>query len=256
MQTGERPQQALALSVRALVRASAGREDEARADARSALALAGDAGMAAARLHATWALGLLELSREQPVEVVRLLAPERERLLAGGVGEPGAMRFVADEVEALIALGRPEEAQAVLGWLDERARDLRRASALAAAARCRGLLAATRGDSRAAFAAFEQALAAHADAGDAFERARTLLCLGAAQRRGRHKRAARETLEAARALFEGLGAALWSERAERGARAHWWSRAGHRRAHAVGAPDRRAREQRVGPTSRSLPRCS
>jgi DNA-binding CsgD family transcriptional regulator len=212
LQTGERPQQALALSVRALVEASAGRESEARADARSALALAGDAGMAAARLHATWALGLLELSLERPAEVVELLGPERERLLAGGVGEPGSMRFVADEVEALIALGRPEEAQAVLGWLEERAAALHRASALAAAARCRGLLAAARGDGVAALAAFEHSLAAHAGTGDAFERTRTLLCLGAAQRRARHKRAARETLEAARELFERLGAALWSER--------------------------------------------
>jgi DNA-binding CsgD family transcriptional regulator len=123
------------------------------------------------------------------------------------------MRFVADEVEALIALGKLEEAQAVLAWLEDRARDLRRASALAAAARCRGLLAAARRDGDAALAAFEQALAAHAGAGDAFERARTLLSLGAAQRRGKHKRAARESLDAARELFEGLGAALWSARA-------------------------------------------
>jgi DNA-binding CsgD family transcriptional regulator len=213
LQTGERPQQALALSVRALVRASEGREAEARADAGHAMALAGNAGMAAARLHATWALGLLELSLERPAQVVGLLAPERERLLAGGVGEPGSMRFVPDEVEALIALGRPEEAEAVLGWLEEHARDLRRASALAAAARCRGLLAAAHGDAPAALAAFEQALAEEGPDPSAFERARTLLCLGAAQRRGRHKRAARETLEAARERFDDLGAARWSQRA-------------------------------------------
>ena len=42
MQTGQRPQQAYSLSVRALVRASLGREDEARADASHALTLAGE----------------------------------------------------------------------------------------------------------------------------------------------------------------------------------------------------------------------
>src|SRR5262249_53507336 len=43
--------------------------------------------------------------------------------------------------------------------------------------------------------------------------ARTLLALGAVQRRARRKQLARSTLERARALFDDLGARLWSERA-------------------------------------------
>ena len=46
-----------------------------------------------------------------------------------------------------------------------------------------------------------------------FERARTLLGLGAAQRRSKQKARARATLEQALAEFEQLGAALWAAQA-------------------------------------------
>ena len=46
-----------------------------------------------------------------------------------------------------------------------------------------------------------------------FERARTLLVLGLTQRRAKQKRPARESLEAALAVFEELGARLWAEKA-------------------------------------------
>ena len=50
-------------------------------------------------------------------------------------------------------------------------------------------------------------------AGSPFELARTLLALGTVQRRARHKRAARESLQRAADIFEGLGARLWLEKA-------------------------------------------
>jgi DNA-binding CsgD family transcriptional regulator len=212
MQTGQRPQQAYSLSVRALVRASLGREDEARVDAADALTLAGERAMGAARIHGTWALGVLELSLDRPAATVDLLAPLRERLLRGGVAEPGSMRFVPDEIEALVVLGRLDEAEAILGWLEERARALDRASALAAAARCRGLVADARGGKPVAINWFEQALEWEERARIPFDRARTLLLLGAARRRAKQKAAAREALGYARTLFEDLGAALWAEK--------------------------------------------
>ena len=46
-----------------------------------------------------------------------------------------------------------------------------------------------------------------------FERARTLLALGTIQRRDRKKRAARQSLERALAVFDQLGASLWSHKA-------------------------------------------
>ncbi len=213
LQTAQRPQQAWALSLQALVRASLGREAEARADAAEALTLTGERGMGVARIHAVWALGLLELALDRPEETARVLAPQRERLLAAGIGEPGTIRFVPDEIEALIALGRLDEAEEVLGWLEERGRALDRASALAAAGRCRGLLWASRGDADAAIAEFENALREHDRVTIPFERGRTLLALGATERRAKRKRAARESLGEALAAFENLGAALWAEKA-------------------------------------------
>jgi DNA-binding CsgD family transcriptional regulator len=46
-----------------------------------------------------------------------------------------------------------------------------------------------------------------------FELGRTLLAQGQLRRRAKQKRAARESLQEARQIFEGLGAALWAERA-------------------------------------------
>jgi DNA-binding CsgD family transcriptional regulator/tetratricopeptide (TPR) repeat protein len=213
LQTGQRPMHAYSLATRALVRASLGLEAEARADARQALDFAAERGMAAARIHSVWALGVLELSLDRPAEAAQLLAPERERLLAAEVGEPGTIRFVSDEIEALAALGRADEARAPLEWLEERGSALDRPSALVAAARCRGLLAAAGGGGDAALAAFERALGEHARVANPFERARTLLALGATQRRLKKKAAARGTIGEALAVFETLGAALWAAKA-------------------------------------------
>jgi DNA-binding CsgD family transcriptional regulator len=213
LQTAQRPQQSWALSIRALVRASVGRVDEAQADAEEALTLAGERGMGVARIHAVWALGLLELSRGRPEETARLLAPVRERVLAAGVGEPGTLRFVPDEIEALVALGRLDEAEALLAWLEERGRALDRASALGAAARCRGLLALARRDTTRALASFDEALRQHERVRIPFDRARTLLAQGIALRHARRRRDARSTLEDALAAFASLGAVLWEEKA-------------------------------------------
>ena len=46
-----------------------------------------------------------------------------------------------------------------------------------------------------------------------FERARTLLALGATQRRNKQKAAARAALEEAQAIFEALPAPIWADRA-------------------------------------------
>ena len=45
------------------------------------------------------------------------------------------------------------------------------------------------------------------------ERGRTLLCLGMVRRQAQQKKAAREALEQALAIFEELGARLWAEKA-------------------------------------------
>ena len=76
-------------------------------------------------------------------------------------------------------------------------------------------MAAATGELEAAAAAFQHALIQHDRVPMPFERARTLLSLGSAQRRAKQKRAARESLQEALTTFEQLGAALWAERARK-----------------------------------------
>ena len=131
---------------------------------------------------------------------------------SAGVGEPGSIRFVTDDVEALVALGELEHARSILGRHEERARRLRRRSALAACARCRGLLAGAEGDFDGALASFGTALESYSVLSPPLERARTLLALGSVQRRAKQRAAARHSLDQALTTFDRLGARLWTER--------------------------------------------
>ena len=85
--------------------------------------------------------------------------------------------------------------------------------------RCRSLLAGClcsceRRRLPAPSTAFERALGdARVLSASRFERGRTLLCLGVGRRQAQQKRAAREALERALAIFEQLGARLWAEKA-------------------------------------------
>jgi DNA-binding CsgD family transcriptional regulator len=213
LQTGQPAQQALALASRALVAAGRGDEDRGRSDAESALVLSAEHDAMVATITGTWALGVLDLSLGKADEAHRRLAPLVERLEAAGVEEPGSMRFVTDEIEALILLGELDGAAALLDRTVNRARKLDRASVLAACARCEGLLAAAKRGIEAAEDALRGALREHARMTIPFDRARTLVALGSLLRRMGRKRDARATLEEAHAEFEQLGAVLWAEAA-------------------------------------------
>jgi DNA-binding CsgD family transcriptional regulator len=104
----------------------------------------------------------------------------------------------------------------VLDFVEEHARRLDRAWALACCARGRALLANARGDEAAAEAAFAVAYEQHARRPQqlpTYELARTQLAHGAILRRQQQKRRAREALERALAIFERLGAQVYEERA-------------------------------------------
>ena len=90
----------------------------------------------------------------------------------------------------------------LLEWYEGNARRLERASALANCMRCRGLLAAQAGAVDEAMAHYEEALTFHRQVELPLDRGRTLLALGAAQRRAKRRREARATLEEALAVFE------------------------------------------------------
>ena len=213
LQTSQEPQRLFALGVRALVRSAEGDVEGARTDAHAVIDRAQEQGVMNAKILGVSALGLLELGLGQLEAAYRLLAPLDEQLERGGVREPGSARFLTDEIEALIGLDRVGEAEAALERVEGRAKTLDRASVLAACLRCRGLLAAARGDLEGAFASLEQAVREHDRVPFPFDRARTLLVLGSVRRRSRMKRLARDTLEEAREVFEDLGAQSWAEQA-------------------------------------------
>jgi DNA-binding CsgD family transcriptional regulator len=118
-----------------------------------------------------------------------------------------------DAIEAAIAVGELETAGPLLDRLERQARALAEPWPLAVAARSRGLLAATTGDFEASFEAFACALAEHERVPMPFERARTLLALGAAQRRERRLAAARASLQQALQIFQEVGTPVWAEKA-------------------------------------------
>jgi DNA-binding CsgD family transcriptional regulator len=121
--------------------------------------------------------------------------------------------WIADHAEALLELGRLDDAVQVLDLWEADARRLGREWVLADVTRCRGLVAAAQGAIDDAASLLEEAVASHDEVHNAFGRARALLALGVVRRRQRQKRAARDSIEAALAGFEELGAATWVERA-------------------------------------------
>jgi DNA-binding CsgD family transcriptional regulator len=128
-------------------------------------------------------------------------------------GEPHFRDWRGDYIEALLELGRLDEALAVLDDWEHAAKRVGRARVLAHAARCRGLAAAARNEIDEALRTLEEAVVKHEAAGDEFGRARALLALGVVRRRARQKRPAREAIEESLAGFEALGAAGWAEKA-------------------------------------------
>jgi DNA-binding CsgD family transcriptional regulator len=163
-------------------------------------------------------LGFVALQSGEPHTAVEWFEEAAETTARYGWGDPSKRWWVADHVEALLELGRVDDAGRILGAWEGDARRLERDWMLAHATRCRGLVAAASGAVDEAASILEQAIEQHERVGDRFGRARALLALGAVRRRERQKRAARDAIDAALAEFEELGAASWIEkaRAERG----------------------------------------
>ena len=205
------------LSYLAWLAAVEGRESEAREGVARADDLA-QRGLGWAwlrgRLQAT--LGLLELGLARPQAAIEKLVPVADLAERHGVREPGFLPYAPDLIEAYARAGEREAATRELAKLSELAGAVDRRWALAAVARLHGLLG-TDDDLDEHFGA---ALELHDQgAGSAFERARTELLYGERLRRAKRRVDAREHLRSAIELFDGLGAAPWSEQARRELRA-------------------------------------
>jgi DNA-binding CsgD family transcriptional regulator len=188
--------------------------DALRGDVEETRRLAG-VGMAHGEAHwpmlaaeNRWVLGQLELSLGEPERAWSLLADATER-----VEREWAVPRIPDAVEALVDLGRLEEAEGILAPFEARWSEHR--WAVPAALRCRALLLLSRGEAGAAVSVAEEA-ALGFEAGEfPLDRGRSLIVAGEALRPLGERRRAAEKLEAAQAIFAELGARIWLERAEK-----------------------------------------
>ncbi|MCW2549652.1 MAG: ATP-dependent transcriptional regulator, partial [Mycobacterium sp.] len=148
--------------LRAMVGAYAGRVDEARRDALKALDTYHRIGWLSLARWPLCVLAFLELSVGDYQAVIGAVEP----LLGSIQLNPDAVEiinagFVPDAVEAMIALGRLEDAEELLTPFERTGLRLDRSWALATAGRCRSMLLAARGDLVAAYESAEQALVEH-----------------------------------------------------------------------------------------------
>ncbi len=240
---------ARALAAHARVEFLAGRWDDAARLAARARVIAGEAGDVAALAPAAWAAALVPAARGDVAECT-VLAAELAALpvvfenhvaevalgraeLAGALGRPGDVvaalaplagseaidhpghwPWAAPYADALIGLGRLDEAEAIVSVHEAVARDHRIGSAIARIARVRGNLAAARDDGDAADTAYRRAREA-VSAGMPYERALCELAHGRFERRTGQRRAAAATLATARDAFAALGAEPMLRRALR-----------------------------------------
>ncbi|HEU4865700.1 MAG TPA: LuxR C-terminal-related transcriptional regulator, partial [Actinomycetota bacterium] len=195
-----------------LVEAHLGRSDSARLEASEGVRVAEAAGEILLLIPNLAVLGFLELSLGRPAQADAFLSRALELERAMGVREPAYFRIVPDEVEALVALGRLDEAEALLLPFEETGDDSDGGWTKATGARCRALALAARGDLEAASAAAARALREQEGLPLPFELGRTLLVSGTLERRAKRKKEARETLTKALEIFDRLGAALWAEK--------------------------------------------
>ena len=191
------------------VEAAQGREELCRDHVARARALAGGIEAGAVPMFLGSIIGLLELGLGRPELAIAELADVAALADELGVHEPGVIQWAPDYIEALIRADELTRAEKALDQFQARAEFTGRTWALAAALRCRGLLASESGFE----SLFASALEWHAKTPTPFERARTELCLGERLRRVRRRADAREPLRAALATFEALGAGIWAERA-------------------------------------------
>lgn len=210
-QTEQDGRMAMARYYHALVAVYRGQTDDARDRLRAAIAAAERAEDDWVRMLAVAAAGFLELSGGAAAAARARLAEvdsfARRELLT----EPRQWRYLSDYVEALVACGE-------LDLAAERLVRLRRWSDRAGgwaevlAARASAHVQEGRGQRAAALAELEVALERLETLPLPFARARTMLDYGSLCRRAGRRRAARESLDTARAGFELLGASLWSDK--------------------------------------------
>lgn len=210
---GQDPALAWALAERATLEVACGDEGVAVRDAEEGIRAGARAGARSGTLGNEVVLAQVAASLGRTREAVERYERAVRPWLDAGYRDPSCVGAIPQWSEALVSLGRLDEAAARLEGFEADAVRLDRPSARAAVLRVHGLLATARGDEAAATLAFEEALAQHERVPEPFERARTLLAQGESLRRFRRRGQARDPLGQAVTTFERLGAARWWDRA-------------------------------------------
>lgn len=210
---GTAQEQTVASMIYGLVQAHLGHLDDAVSAAHAALALAREGGDRQYGARAQAVLGFVELSRGDPSAALEHLSPAGSELRLADVGELSIAQVAQNEIEALVAVGRLDEADEAIAFVEEKGRPTQRAWHEAVAARGRALVASARGDAEEARAQLDRALAAHERLPQPFELGRTLLAQGAIERRAKRRGDARAALTRALEIFDQLGAPLWADKA-------------------------------------------
>jgi DNA-binding CsgD family transcriptional regulator len=205
----EVPQDHLPIAVIAVHR---GQLTEARHHSERALVLAEEQFLSYLPQH-LGVLGLVALWEGDASVALDRFAEADRQAAALAWGEPSLRWWTPDHVELLLVGDRVDDAVDLLDLWSRDATRTDRKRVLADVTRCRGLVAAARGDVRVALELLGQSIAEHTAAGDPFGTARGQLALGSVGRRARQKSPARAATAAALEGFESLGATCWAERA-------------------------------------------
>ncbi|WP_344551101.1 LuxR family transcriptional regulator [Kitasatospora saccharophila] len=156
-------------------------------------------------------LGHLLLATGRPKEALEPLAEVRVLEEGQQVRDPSVLRWHADLAEALVAVGRLDEAEDLLADTRRTAADLGRACVLPGLERAAALLDAAHGDCDGAARRLTEAAdrLRHLP----LERGRTLLALSQTERRGRRRAGARAAAREAADLFAAHLAGPWADAA-------------------------------------------
>ncbi|WP_328349642.1 LuxR family transcriptional regulator [Mycobacterium sp. NBC_00419] len=192
-----------------------GRAEQTRSAADQAIASATVAGSWYLIRSPLSSLAFVQVSEGLYADALQTLSPLLEFFDAAHETEIMAGAYLPDAVEALTALGRIAEAEALVAALETNGARLDRPWMLAVGARCRALILAATGDLDAAAAHAETAMTHHERLPMPFERARTQLLLGQLQRRRRRPQLAHHALNEAATTFDHIGSPLWAARAHR-----------------------------------------
>ena len=213
-QAGTEQEYASCLVIGAMLDAGTGRIEEARADAQAGLAAAERIGDETFAIHHRGVLGFIELSLGNPEAAEAWLARGTDRLIEQGAGEVSIYPAFQFDVDAAIEVGDVRRAERLVAHLERLATTTGRSWTRATAHRGRGLIHAAHGDLERARESLERSVAAHEERPQPLELGRSLLALGKLERRAKRKRASRDALERAAAVFEALPAPLWKAKVD------------------------------------------